>query len=162
MSNKICVCTYDESQNTTNILTMIYSVLQMVLFSYPIINLHDSPQNKTVKVILGIFCCIALTLFIFSLVNIIRGAEENIKLRKHYCKGVQLQRKSDKECKFIYNQQTILNFLNLFNCSICAVFCGLILFYYLGDKKIMIGSIVCIILCFFTFTTAFITVKNKI
>lgn len=158
MSNQICPCVYNESQNTSNTLTLIYTSLQILLFSYVI--LTENP-HYFIKIMLGLFCGLALTLFVFGLMNIIRGTEENIKLREYYCKGIPLERKNDKECEYIYKQQNIVNFLNLFNSSVFTVACITLLYYYFKQKKLAIGSVVGLLFAVSTFAITFDTVKGN-
>lgn len=144
MSSKFCVCSAGPDQMFANVVTLISTVLQVVLMFYVLqkIVVKDNDKHASVKhtfqVVLALMCIYGAVLFGLSFTHIVKGAEENNKLRDAYCSG-QTIKKADDECHSDNSEQNVTNYLTLVHSVISFVF-GLVLvvyflYNYVQEKK---------------------------
>jgi hypothetical protein len=131
----LCPCVFGPQQNIANILTVICSVFQIFVFMYAIYNiriLSDEPNNykKIAKGVMGIMIVVSLALGYNAIRNLMTGNDENNALRKAFCSGEKLEKKSDDECKSLSSKQSVLNWINFFSNIITIVLSiGLVIYY---------------------------------
>lgn len=143
MTDKFCPCSFGPIQLSSNVLTMFYTFLQVILFSYILykLDISKTDPHKKSKTYFQMFLIgsvvIGIALFIYSLIETIRGTNENILLRKAYCEGKQLKKSESEDCSSIETQKDIFNYLNIFNTAVTFIFSLFVTILFLVNINVL-------------------------
>lgn len=131
-SDPICVCEFHEKQMESNVLSVAAAVMQLMLYPKFLSLLGRSTSNDSystakifTKSFIMIMLIISFAIIAYGSMLTIRGTKENIALRKAYCDNKPIARKSEeKACDNIAKNQSIFNYVNIFN-----NFVGIVMFF---------------------------------